>query len=85
MSVEYYKRLERGNATGASDAVLDALAGALRLDDAERAHLLDLARAASPTSPRRRRRPVQQGVRPVVQRILDSIDAPGVPIGAVRP
>ena len=76
VSVEYYKRLERGNATGASDAVLDALADALRLDDAERAHLFDLARAASPIAARRRRRPVQQRVRPVVQRILDSIDAP---------
>ena len=52
VSVEYYKRLERGNASGVSDGVLDALAGALRLDDAERAHLFDLARAANPT-PRR--------------------------------
>ena len=76
VSVEYYKRLERGNATGASDAVLDALADALRLDDAERAHLFDLARAASPGT-RRRRTPVQR-VRPVVQRTLDSIDAPAI-------
>jgi transcriptional regulator with XRE-family HTH domain len=76
VSVEYYKRLERGNATGASDAVLDALADALRLDDAERAHLFDLARATSPTTPRRRHRTAQQRVRPVVQRILDSINAP---------
>jgi transcriptional regulator with XRE-family HTH domain len=76
VSVEYYKRLERGNATGASDAVLEGLADALRLDDAERAHLFDLARAASPVAPRRRSRPVQQRVRPAVQRILDSIDAP---------
>src|ERR1700758_4894785 len=68
VSVEYYKRMERGNATGASDAVLEALADALRLDDAERAHLFDLARAASPIAPRRRRRPVQQRVRPVVHR-----------------
>jgi transcriptional regulator with XRE-family HTH domain len=51
VSVEYYKRLERGNATGASDSVLEGLADALQLDDAERAHLFDLARAASP-SPR---------------------------------
>jgi transcriptional regulator with XRE-family HTH domain len=43
VSVEYYKRLKRGNASGASDGVLDALADALRLDDAERAHLFDLA------------------------------------------
>ena len=51
VSVEYYKRLERGNATGASDAVLDALADALRLDDAECAHLFDLARAVEPNLP----------------------------------
>jgi transcriptional regulator with XRE-family HTH domain len=75
VSVEYYKRLERGNATGASDSVLEALADALRLDDAERAHLFDLARAAGP-APRRRRRPIQPRVRPAVQRILDSIDSP---------
>ena len=76
VSVEYYKRLERGNASGASDSVLEALADALRLDDAERAHLFDLARAASPIAPRRRRGPIQQRVRPSVQRILDSIGAP---------
>src|SRR5829696_2841877 len=55
VSVEYYKRLERGNATGASDSVLDAIAHALQLDDPERAHRFDLARAASPTPARRRR------------------------------
>jgi transcriptional regulator with XRE-family HTH domain len=76
VSVEYYKRLERGNAAGASDGVLDALADALRLDDAERAHLFDLARAASPIAPQRRRRAAAQQVRPVVQRIVDSIGAP---------
>ena len=76
VSVEYYKRLERGNATGASDIVLESLADALRLDDAERSHLFDLARAASPIAPRQRSRPVQQRVRPAVQQILDSIIAP---------
>jgi transcriptional regulator with XRE-family HTH domain len=76
VSVEYYKRLERGNATGASDIVLESLADALRLDDAERSHLFDLARAASPIAPRQRTRPVQQRVRPAVQQILDSITAP---------
>jgi transcriptional regulator with XRE-family HTH domain len=76
VSVEYYKRLERGNASGASDIVLDALADALRLDDAERAHLFDLARVTSPITPRRRRRPAQQRVRPAVQQILNSINAP---------
>jgi transcriptional regulator with XRE-family HTH domain len=75
VSVDYYKRLERGNASGASDSVLDAIADALRLDDAERAHLFDLARAATPTPARRRRRS-PQGVRPAVQQILDTIGAP---------
>ena len=80
VSVEYYKRLERGNASGVSDAVLEALAHALQLDDAERAHLFDLARAAGRAgmvSPKRRR-PAQQRVRPVVLRILESITAPAI-------
>jgi hypothetical protein len=77
VSVEYYKRLERGNLSGVSELVLEGLAAALQLDDAERAHLFDLARAASPTAPKRRR-PVQQRVRPVVQRILDTMGAPAL-------
>ena len=76
VSVEYYRRLERGSATGASTQVLEALAEALRLDDAERSHLFDLARAASTIPPRRRDRPTRQLVRPTVQRIIDSITAP---------
>jgi transcriptional regulator with XRE-family HTH domain len=77
VSVEYYKRLERGNATGASDSVLKALASALRLDDAERAHLFDLARAAGRGAAlSRQRRPPQQRIRPSIQRILDSIGSP---------
>lgn len=36
ISVEYYTRLERGNASGASEDVLHAIARALKLDDAER-------------------------------------------------
>jgi transcriptional regulator with XRE-family HTH domain len=76
VSVDYYTRMERGKLGGVSEAVLDALARALQLDEAERGHLFDLARAANPT-PRTRRRPAQQRVRPGVQRILDAIaDAP---------
>ena len=76
VSVDYYTRLERGNLGGVSEAVLDALAQALQLDDAERGHLFDLARAANTTA-RPRRRPAQQRIRPGVQRILDAItDAP---------
>src|SRR5215472_1392221 len=55
VSIDYYVRMERGNLTGASDAVLDGVAGALQLDEAERAHLSDLARAAQPIPPRKRR------------------------------
>jgi transcriptional regulator with XRE-family HTH domain len=77
VSLEYYRRLERGNASGVSDSVLEALARALQLDDAERAHLFDLARAASPVA-HKRRRPTPQRVRPVVLRILDSMNAPAI-------
>src|SRR5438874_13396916 len=56
VSVPYYTRLERGDMSGVSESVLNALAGALQLDDAERAHLFDLARAAHPTPARPRRR-----------------------------
>jgi transcriptional regulator with XRE-family HTH domain len=70
VSVDYYTRLERGNLSGASDSVLESLARALRLDDAERAHLFDLARAATPSA---RRRPSSQRVRPGVQAVLDAM------------
>ena len=72
VSVDYYTRLERGSVAGVSESVLEALVRALQLDEAERAHLFDLARAAQ-TTPRRRRRPAPQRVRPSVQRILDAI------------
>ena len=72
VSVEYYTRIERGNLSGVSDNVIEALAGALQLDDAERAHLVDLARASHPATTRRRRATRQQ-VRPNVQWVLDSI------------
>ena len=75
VSAEYYTRLERGNLQGASESVLDAVARALLLDDAERAHLFDLARAAN-ASPRARRRPAPQRVRPGIQRVVDAITAP---------
>jgi len=74
VSVDYYTRLERGNLKGASEGVLDAVARALQLDEAERAHLFDLAGAAN-TTPRARRRPAPQRVRPSVQRLLDAMTA----------
>ena len=74
ISVEYYTRLERGNTNGVSDDVLEGIARALQLDEAERAHLFDLVRATLTRTPRRR--PTQERVRPGVQQILDSITAP---------
>jgi transcriptional regulator with XRE-family HTH domain len=60
VSIEYYSKLERGSLAGVSGSVLDAIARALHLDDAERAHLFHLAQAADGTSqilrPRRRSR-----------------------------
>ena len=47
VSTDYYTRLERGSIRGVSDAVLEAVAAALQLDEAERAHLMDLARTAN--------------------------------------
>lgn len=76
VSVEYYAKLERGAIAGASAAVLDSLASALQLDDAERAHLLDLARAADgiPSSGRSRRRATKPAApRPSLQWALASI------------
>ena len=72
ISVEYYTRLERGNLRGVPEDVLDGIATALQLDEAERAHLIDLVRTANTTRPTRRR-PTQERVRPSVQRILDSM------------
>ena len=73
VSIDYYTRLERGSLDGASDSVLDGIANALQLDDAERSHLDNLARA-SQTSPRRRRRPPRPAeVRPELLRILDAM------------
>jgi transcriptional regulator with XRE-family HTH domain len=69
VSVEYYSQLERGNLAGVSESVLDALGRALHLNDAERGHLLDLARAAGPAP--RRRPPAVHQVRPNVARLLE--------------
>ncbi|GAA2344469.1 helix-turn-helix transcriptional regulator [Dactylosporangium salmoneum] len=72
VSVDYYIRLERGNLGGVSDSVLEALARALRLDEAERAHLFDLARAANTSAATaRQRRSRTPYLRPQAQRLLD--------------
>src|SRR5262245_21303847 len=72
VSVDYYVRMERGNLAGASDSVLESLGRALQLDEAEQAHLFDLARKASPAPVTRRRSAVQK-VRPVIHEVLEAI------------
>ena len=72
ISPEYMTKLERGNATGVSESVIEGLAHALQLDEAERAHLEDLLRTAGSSRPPRRR-PTRQRVRATVQRILESM------------
>jgi transcriptional regulator with XRE-family HTH domain len=76
LSSDYYVQLERGRLHGVSESVLNAVANALQLDEAERTHLFDLARTANASSGRPRR-PSPQKIRLGVQRILDAItDAP---------
>ena len=79
VSLDYYTRLERGNIGGASESVLNAIARALRLDDVEREHLFDLARATlnAPAS-RSGQSAAPCSVRASVQRVLDNMTVPAV-------
>lgn len=78
ISVEYFTRLERGTVGEVSESVLDGVAHALQLDEAERDHLHRLVRAVGTSSTRRaaRRPPASRRVRPTVQRILDLMPTP---------
>ncbi len=75
ISVEYYTRLERGQARGVSDEVLEAVSRALQLDEAEHAHLIDLVRTANADRASRRPAPRPQ-LRPSIRRLVDSM--PGI-------
>ena len=72
ISIEYYVRIERGNIAGTSERVLDALATALQLDDAERDHLFGLARRSA-ASGARDHSTSSANVRPALQQVLDAI------------
>jgi transcriptional regulator with XRE-family HTH domain len=87
VSIEYYAKLERGSLGGVSAGVLDAIAGALQLDEAERTHLLHLAQAANGSSalirPQRRgTRP--WSARPSLQWALDAITTAPAIVGNDR-
>ncbi|MDQ0941164.1 helix-turn-helix transcriptional regulator [Streptomyces sp. V1I1] len=74
VSVAYYTRLEQGNSRNVSTEVLDAIARALKLSDAERDHLTHLAK---PKQKKHRRMGRPQQLRPAVQHLMDAMD--GVP------
>ena len=71
VSFDYCARLERGNLSGVFEPVLESLARALQLNEAEREHLFDLARtAATPVRAARARKPSPAKVPPSVAGIL---------------
>ena len=72
ISVEYYTRLERGNARGVSEDVLESVSRALQLDEAEHAHLIDLVRTANTERPPRKMATPSQ-VRPSIRRVIDAL------------
>ena len=80
VSADYYTKLERGKITSASDSVLDAIARALQLNDAERTHLFDLFRPSVPAA--RPAKPAPTALRDSLQRMLDSISVPAVAYNA---
>ncbi|MCU1446721.1 helix-turn-helix transcriptional regulator [Cryobacterium sp.] len=74
MSAEYYKRIERGNASGVSEAVIDGISRALHLDDAEHSHLYDLVRAANAGVHPQRGRPSRKvQLTPSMQQTIDAM------------
>ncbi|MCS5721718.1 helix-turn-helix transcriptional regulator [Herbiconiux sp. CPCC 203407] len=84
LSVDYYTRVERGNLTGVSDSVLDAVSRALALDRAERDHLHDLARTANIGARPRAPKPPAPSLRPATQHLLDSITGAAAFVGNNR-
>ncbi|MFT4295133.1 MAG: helix-turn-helix transcriptional regulator [Micropruina sp.] len=78
ISVDYYARMERGDLRGVAPEILEAVARALLLDEAETDHLHDLAQASSPRPPRQRRSKPDQNIRPSLQRFVDAVT--GAPV-----
>jgi transcriptional regulator with XRE-family HTH domain len=83
VSTDYYAKMERGTLAGVSPEVLDAVARALHLDEAETEHLHDLARAAGPAPRRTRNRAGATTIRPSLQRFLDAVT--GAPAWITNP
>ncbi|HEX6870084.1 MAG TPA: helix-turn-helix transcriptional regulator [Micromonosporaceae bacterium] len=80
LSTDYYQRMEQGREVRPSDDVLEALAGALGLDDKERRHLFTLARAARRPVPARANH-VPERVPDSTRRLLRVMDTPALVLG----
>ncbi|MER8162087.1 helix-turn-helix transcriptional regulator [Streptomyces sp. NPDC094472] len=80
VSTSYYTRLEQGQSLSASPDVLDAIAGALRLDESERRYLHDLARVGRQRA--RGRRPAPERVTEAMRQLLDVLgEVPAIVLG----
>jgi transcriptional regulator with XRE-family HTH domain len=73
VSTDWYIRLEKGHIAGVSEDVLEAVARALQLDEAERTYLFDLARAAAAKPSRTPQRRTKTPIQPRVQWMLNSM------------
>lgn len=78
VSTDYYSKLERGNTRGASRDVLDAIAGALQLNDTEREHLMNLVEVTAAPHRRKSRPRSRTVVAPGTQAVLDAITVPAL-------
>ncbi|MGW7517487.1 helix-turn-helix domain-containing protein [Streptomyces sp. NPDC054796] len=80
VSTSYYTRLEQGQSLSASPEVLDAIAGALRLDEPGRQHLHDLGRVDRQRV--RARRPAPERVTEATRQLLDALgEVPAIVLG----
>lgn len=84
VSVEYYTKLERGDLRGVSDEVLEAIASALRLNEAEHSHLFDLARLANASARSRKRTAPAPTIRPSLSHLVESITGGAAVLGNLR-
>ena len=80
LSTDYYQRMEQGREVRPSDEVLDAIASALGLDDAESRHLFTLAWAARRPAPTPGRRGPET-VPETTRRLLEVLDTPALVLG----
>ncbi|MGW6984544.1 helix-turn-helix transcriptional regulator [Streptomyces sp. NPDC054932] len=79
MNSDYYARLEQGRERGPSPQILDAISGALRMDEAAREHLFRLAGS----TPHRERPQPRESVAAALHQLLDGFT--GTPAFVLNP